>query len=1012
MLTCLPTAKAASEPQKEEVIYAALKPNGQAEEAYVVNIFPGGAVTDYGNYTSVRMMNTEDTVTYLGGLVSFVTAESRVYYQGNLSQVELPWLFTLEWKLNGQSVSAEQMAGAWGKMEMRLSIRQNPARPGNFFDTHALQITASLDTDRCTNITAEGATQANVGPVRQLNWIILPGTESEVVLTADVTDFEMPALSINGVRMQLDPGDEVIEDVLSLVDGLEELSSHNEELTDGAKQLVQAAFDTANDELQANKKDFDMLGITLNTLTTENYDEEITRLQEELLDKVDDFVLQQAEQQLYAQVNSVAAGMVRTEVEKAARVQVEQEVRKGAEAQVREAVTAEARKQVEAAIRNPNDADIDALVETQMQSAEVQGIIDEIVEAQMASPEVQAQINAEIEAIARPQVEAAVEAEVRRQVEAGVRQPLRSGIEKGMEAKIRMEVTQEMGGSGWWPTFPTEKPDITEPTAPSEDGTEPSSKPTESTAPEDPSGEETEPSTQPTEWPTFPTLPTFPLPTEATTPENPSEDGTEPSTQPTERPTLPTLPTIPLPTEATTPENPSGGETEPSTEPTESTAPEHSSGEETEPSTEPTQLPTIPTLPTIPSPTETTAAEDSSEKGTEPSAEATEQSTLPTLPIPIPTEASSIPTELPTSEEVLEELEKGTIPTMDSSSITPDFSPVSYGAPSSTSQFVYLSHTTLAGENTQQIEAEVAARMASQEVQQQIEALTDAAFASDTTQAMIDAQVSSQMQSPEVQAIIEAEVAAQVANPDNRAQAEAVARKEVRTQVEAAVREQVRAAILAKLNTMTEDEVNAMVDEQMQSEAVQQRIEDETAAQKQSAAVQVMMDAEIEKQWKSDEVKALIDAECAKQLQSVAVQGQISSEIANQRNSAAYLNAVAQALEENGENGAAYQALVTLRETLDDLMDFYNGIIDYTEGVQEAATGVSNARKEVGAMLGDTDDDASRDTVSFTSEKNGQVKSVQFVLTIPAIEKPEPTVAELTEAEDETFIGRLVQLFK
>ena len=118
------------------------------------------------------------------------------------------------------------------------------------------------------------------------------------------------------------------------------------------------------------------------------------------------------------------------------------------------------------------------------------------------------------------------------------------------------------------------------------------------------------------------------------------------------------------------------------------------------------------------------------------------------------------------------------------------------------------------------------------------------------------------------------------------------------------------------------------------------------------------------------------------------------------------------ALKLNGQAEEAYQALVTLRETLDDLMDFYNGIIDYTEGVQEAATGVSNARKEVGAMLGDTDDDASRDTVSFTSEKNGQVKSVQFVLTIPAIEKPEPTVAELTEAEDETFIGRLVQLFK
>ena len=92
-------------------------------------------------------------------------------------------------------------------------------------------------------------------------------------------------------------------------------------------------------------------------------------------------------------------------------------------------------------------------------------------------------------------------------------------------------------------------------------------------------------------------------------------------------------------------------------------------------------------------------------------------------------------------------------------------------------------------------------------------------------------------------------------------------------------------------------------------------------------------------------------------------------------------------------------------------MEFYNGLIDYTDGVEEAATGVSEARTEIKAMLGDGDDDASRDTFSFTSEKNGEVKSVQFVLTIPAIEKPEETAAEPDDAADETFIDKLVKLF-
>lgn len=867
MLMCLPTARASSEPQKEEVIYATLNADGQAKEAYVVNIFPGGAVTDYGNYSSVRMMNTEDSFTHTGDLVSFFSSESRVYYQGNMSRVELPWLFTLDWKLNGQSVTAKKMAGAEGSMEMELSIRQNPTCSGNFFDTHALQITASLDTEQCSGISAEGATQANVGSVRQLNWIILPGTEITIHLSADVTDFEMPALSINGVRMQLDPGDEVIDDVLSLVDGLDELSSHNAELTDGAQQIVRAAFDTANAELKASEADFHMLGITLNPLTMKNYDEEITRLQTELLDKVDEFVLRQAEDQLRAQIRSAAEAMVRAEVEKAARAQVEQEVRKAAGEQVHQAVTAEARMQVEAAVDNPTDEDIDVLVDARMQTAEVQTMIDKIAEAKMASPEVQLQISKELEEIVRPQVEAAVEAEVRSQAEETVRQTVRCGIEKTMEAKIRAEVIAGYSGSD--------------------------------------------------------------LP--ALTPE-------EPDTPDFHEPELPALPTIPAPTQ------------------------------------EPSQSAEEPSAPVFPSIGDIL------------------DGLKDRIPSTLPSRNSSAKSYLsPVAHSV-------------------DLTDTSANA----GQLFLLSNTTESEYCliSPEIEAEVARRMESEEVQQQIDAMTDTAMNSETTQAMIDAQADILMKSPAVQAVIKAELAKQVADPDNRAQAEAIARQEVRSQAEAAVREQVRTAILAKLATMTESEKNAMIEEQMRSEAVQQMIENEVAVQMQSAQVQALIDAEVANQMKSDEVKSLMDAECAKRLQSGEVQAQINSQIAAYRSSAAFLDSVAKALEENGENGEAYQALVTLRETLDDVMQFYNGLVEYTDGVEEAATGVGKARTEVAAMLGDGDSDADHDTISFASEKNGAVKSVQFVLTTPAIEKTREAVAEEATAQNDTILDKLLQLFQ
>lgn len=1062
LLMYLSPASAANEPVKEEVIYVTLNAAGQADAAYVVNIFPGGVVTDYGNYTSVRTMNTEDNITYTNGLVSFVSADSRVYYQGNMAQVELPWLFDLTWTLNGRPVTAGQMAGATGNMEMKLSISQNPACSGNFFDTHALQITASLDTDRCTNIVSEGATHANVGSVCQLNWIILPGMASNVILTANVTDFEMPALSINGVRMQLDPGDEVIENVLSLVDGLEELSSHNAELTDGARQLVEAVFETANAELQANKAAFEMLGITLIPLTMENYDEEITRLQTELLDNVDEYVLQQADRQLRSQVNSAAAAMVRAEVEKAARAQVEQEVRKAAEQQVRDAVTAEARKQVEAAVRNPSDADIEALVDAQMQTAEVQAMIDANVEAQMASPEVQTQINAEIEAIARPQVEAAAEAEVRHQVEAAVRLTVRLGIEKTMEAKIRAEVSQEMGGSGLPSTtpdisdiieaLPTLDPSITD-QLPDIDGDDVQDL-IEALPTLDPSILEQLPEMDADDvQDLIEALPTL----DPSILEQLSEmDADEvkdliASLIPSATPTLPAVQTpaptttpSPLPTDPPSTENgfdPSileqlrGVDAEDVQDLIEALHTLDPSVLEQLPDMDaedvmdliaslvPSATPTLPVVQT-PAPTTAPTAEASAEPtagtATEPTAEPT---TTPTAePTAAPTaEATAAPTELPAIEDVLDAIlnpESTFIPSIDPSvvpTLPPFLNPTDEtNTTTFTDLFSFLLPSAKAEECSlsQQIEEEVAARMASPEVQQQIDALTDAAMASEATQTLINAQVSSQMQSPEVQAMIEAEVAAQVADPDNRAQAEAAARAEVRRQVEAVAREQVRAAVYAQLGTMTEDDFAAMVDGQMQSAAVQKMIEDEVAVQMQSAEVQAMINAEIENQMQSDEVQALINAECAKQMQSSEVQSQISSEIYSYRNSAAYLDSVAEALEANGENGEAYQALVTLRETLDDVMSFYNGLVDYTDGVGEAASGVDEARVEVEALLGDVDGENVSETISFTSEKNGAVKSVQFVITVPAIEKTEETIEEQADTAEDTFIDKLLQLFQ
>ena len=104
---------------------------------------------------------------------------------------------------------------------------------------------------------------------------------------------------------------------------------------DGAQQIVDAIYETANDTLEESKSDFAELGIELRTLTNANYPEEIARLQSELLENVDDYVRQKADEQLCERVEEAAHEQVVAAVETAAREQVAAQVQAGAEQQVR-----------------------------------------------------------------------------------------------------------------------------------------------------------------------------------------------------------------------------------------------------------------------------------------------------------------------------------------------------------------------------------------------------------------------------------------------------------------------------------------------------------------------------------------------------------------------------------------------------------------------------------------------------------------------------------------------------
>ena len=233
--------------EKEEVIYIMTDESGKVTDKEAVNIFAGGDIIDYGDYSDVKMLNTTDKIAQNGNEITFSSDAQKVYYQGKMKDTAIPWNISIRYFLDGKEYSAEEIAGKSGALEIRFSVSKNESCKGSFYEDYALQASFTLDTAICENIDANGATVANVGSDKQLTYTILPGKGIDTVIKADVTDFEMDAVSINGVRLNMDievdddelmdKVDEIISAIGSIDDGASEVSDGTGKLHDATKTL-------------------------------------------------------------------------------------------------------------------------------------------------------------------------------------------------------------------------------------------------------------------------------------------------------------------------------------------------------------------------------------------------------------------------------------------------------------------------------------------------------------------------------------------------------------------------------------------------------------------------------------------------------------------------------------------------------------------------------------------------------------------------------------------------------
>ncbi|MEE0692893.1 MAG: hypothetical protein U0M33_08330 [Lachnospiraceae bacterium] len=236
-------ANAEEQVKKDENVYVNLNQDGSVSGVYVVNEYmldEDTQMIDYGKYSSVKNLTSNEELAVNGDEITANAEKGKFFYQGDVENPQLPWTIHLSYYLDGKEMEAQELAGKSGKLEIHVELKENPQAAGDFFDNYLVQGTITLNTDQCSNISAEGATQANVGKNRQLLYNIMAGQEKTFTISADVKDFEMESISFQAVPMSFDIDSDSL-DTEGLTDKTDEIKDAAGEFDDGASQLDDGA---------------------------------------------------------------------------------------------------------------------------------------------------------------------------------------------------------------------------------------------------------------------------------------------------------------------------------------------------------------------------------------------------------------------------------------------------------------------------------------------------------------------------------------------------------------------------------------------------------------------------------------------------------------------------------------------------------------------------------------------------------------------------------------------------
>ena len=249
-------AEEEKEVSKDETVYVLAGADGSVQKVivsdWIKNALNENSIADKSGLSDIENVKGNETYTLDGSNMTVWDAEGNdIYYQGSIEK-ELPVAMTVSYKLDGKSISADELAGKSGKVTIRFDYENRQYETVNIdgknekiYVPFGMLTGMLLDSDTFRNVEVSNGKLLNDGDRTAVIGIAFPGLQENlgidkdkveipdyVEITADVTDFELGmtvTIATNEIFNELDA---------TKVDSADGLTSSLNELTDGMQQLM------------------------------------------------------------------------------------------------------------------------------------------------------------------------------------------------------------------------------------------------------------------------------------------------------------------------------------------------------------------------------------------------------------------------------------------------------------------------------------------------------------------------------------------------------------------------------------------------------------------------------------------------------------------------------------------------------------------------------------------------------------------------------------------------------